>query len=110
MAVITSNQPVGAKSFLVEEGGLPQAVPGIKFPVVVRFEALHFDPKLFEQLLCMAAIKIWPGDRLRSAVTDQLFSSTGEFIALGVPPEIVMVLEYQNPRLLTRLLPIKISG
>ncbi len=48
VAVVTTNEPVRAKCFLIEEHSLAHSAPRVKLPVVVSFEALHFDSQILE--------------------------------------------------------------
>src|SRR5208282_5922914 len=91
------HQSVGPKCFLVEENSFTQVLGAKEFLIVILLKALDLDSQFLQKPDALFAVITRRFNRLRSAVSEQQPLSRLEFIALGVPAKIIVVVEDKNP-------------
>src|SRR5713226_62042 len=102
------NKTVFPKRFFVEEHARAELQGRKQLLVEGLIELLYINTQLRQQVLGDLAVLGWTLDRLCSSVAQQLASARLKLIALGVPAEVVMIIQNQNARLWTRALAVKV--
>ena len=87
------NQAVCAECFFVEEDGFFQMHRVKQFLVVVLEETPHVDSQLLQKPHRLLAVIARRLDGLGTTVSEQQSFSCLEFIARGVPAEIIVIVE-----------------
>ena len=101
---------VFTKHFFVEVGNAAQTIPLKKAFVIRRFETLQIDTDILKQIEYDFICVFWVDDSLRAAVAYARVAINRMFIALGVTPEIIMVVQDQDFLIRSMLLLIKIGS
>ena len=91
------DQLVGSKGLLVEEVPIPKPEPAIEPDIVILGIAGHVDPEFPEEPLGHRAVGQRTLDRERAPIPDEGPPLVGKLVPLGVPTEIVVIVENENP-------------
>ena len=103
----TRHQPVGKEMLLVEEGGRAEALVGLG--LVARI-AGEIDAEVRQQLLRGEAVGERRFDAHRAAVGKDGAALVRKLVALGVPAEIVVVVEDEDAAVVPQCLPVEPGG
>ena len=96
------HQLVGAKRFLVEENARLQTQGTVKIFVDIVVIRRHINPEFFDQSPGDGAIGRRALNGIGAAESQNRAAARAKFVALGVPAEIIVVLENQDARFVAR--------
>src|SRR5439155_25014730 len=95
-AAIPRDEAVFAEMLLVKEDTRAE-IQLLERAAVLEFAvAFDLNPELLAQALGRVAVRIRRGDAHRAAVSDEAAPLVGELVALGMAPEVVVIVEHEN--------------
>jgi hypothetical protein len=99
---VADNERVAAECFAIEKYAARQTERRIEAAVERTVEPGEFDAEIAQEAFGHIAPQcFWRLDRLAAAIADQCARPGGEFVALGVAAEIVVIVENENAGLRT---------
>ena len=107
-SLVLDHQAINAEGLPVEEDALTETERVVEIPIECRVELIDVDAELHQDRLA-TALYGRSIDGLGPPITDQQPIGVAEFVAFGVAPEIVVIIQHQDAGVRPRRLAEEVS-